>query len=179
MEPKMSFEETVSGLLAGDFTRLAPLFDDPTDEPSCPIIRWYAEGRFSSNPAALAEAFTCACFNGRSRVVEYFLARSIDPLGGASTGLNAFHWAANRGQKDVVMILIRCRAPLEVANAYGGTVLGSAVWAAVHEPKSDHVSIIHSLLEAGANVFQADYPSGSERIDEILRRYRSGKPRNA
>jgi hypothetical protein len=179
MEREMSFQEAVSGLMAGDFTRLAPLFDTPTTESSCAITRWYEEGRFSREPEALGEAFTCACFNGRATVVNYFLAHGVDPRGGAHTGLNAFHWAANRGQKEVVAILIRYESSLEVSNAYGGTVLGSAVWAAVHETKPDHLSIIQSLLDAGADVRRADYPSGSEQVDAILRRYRTDRGQNA
>jgi hypothetical protein len=173
MEREMSFEEAVTGLMAGDFTRLAPLFDTIGAESVCPVVRWYQEGRFSREPKALAEAFSCACFNGCSAVVSYFLSEGVDPLGGANTGLNAFHWAANRGQKDVVAILIRSGASLEIPNAYGGTVLGSAVWAAVHEPKPDHLSIIQSLLDAGADVRGADYPSGSEQVDVMLQRYRT------
>jgi hypothetical protein len=171
MEHEMTFEQAVAGLMAGDFTRLAPLLDAPSPQSPCPIVRWFEEGRFSGEPKALAEAFTCACFNGRTAVVEYFLDRKIGPSGGANTGLNAFHWAANRGEKSVVDILIQRGAPLEIPNAYGGTVLGSAVWAAVHETKPTHLSIVHALLEAGADVRGADYPSGSETVDEILRRY--------
>lgn len=178
MNHEVTFDEAVAGLLAGDFTRLAPLFDSQ-DNSFCPIIRWFEEGRFSHEPKALAEAFTCACFNGRSRVIRYLLDRGVDPSGGTSTGLNAFHWAANRGQKEAVEILIQSGAPLEIPNAYGGTVLGSAVWAAVHESKPDHLSIIQSLLEAGAKVDGVDYPSGSDQVDALLHRNRARHRPNA
>lgn len=172
MKSEISFEEALGGLKAGDFTRLAPLFD-ASGAFSCPIVRWHEAGRFAHEQEALAEAFTCACFNGRAEIIQYFLQRGMDPSGGAGTGLNAFHWAANRGQKEVVQILIRAAAPLETPNAYGGTVLGSAVWAAVHEPKPDHLGIIQLLLEASAKVDRADYPSGSEVVDALLRKYRA------
>jgi hypothetical protein len=173
-EPDPDFAETVRGLIAGDFTRLAPLFNAPANGERCPILRWYDEGAFASEPAALAEAFSCACFNGLTDVVEYLLARGVDPNGGMNTGLNAFHWAANRGQLAVVEILICSGAALETRNAYGGTVLGGTVWAAVHEPKPQQLEVIEALLEAGANVDAADFPSGDERIDELLRRYGAG-----
>ena len=167
----MSFEEAVAGLLRGDFSRLAPLFDSSPDGSACPIIKWYEAGLFANESKALDEAFTSACFNGRTNVVAYLLARGMNPSGGAATGLNAFHWAANRGQLEVVNLLIRHKAPLESRNMYGGTVLGCTVWSAVHEPRPDHIKIIEVLIEDGANITQAQYPSGDERVDEVLRRH--------
>ena len=167
----MSFQEAVRGLVAGDFSRLAPLFKIPSDGSRCPVIKWFDAGLFSSEPKALAEAFTCACFNGCTYVIEYFLAKGVNPTGGINTGLNAFHWAANRGQLKAVKILIQHKSSLEALNAYDGTVLGCTVWSAVHEPKPNHLRIIEALLKAGANVGAAEYPSGDERVDEVLRRY--------
>jgi hypothetical protein len=71
-------------------------------------------------------------------------------------------------------MLVRHNASLESQNAYGGTVLGGAVWAAVHEPKPQHIQIIETLLKAGAQVSAAEYPSGDDRVDEVLRRYGAG-----
>src|SRR5439155_24465512 len=120
-ERDMIFAEVVRGLMAGDFSRLAPLFEAPANRSPCPIVSWYENGLFTDQPTALAEAFSCACFNGCTQVVEYFLSKGVNPSGGANTGLNAFHWAANRGQLKVVEILIRNNTPLETLNAYGGT----------------------------------------------------------
>ena len=173
-EVDMTFQEAVQGFIAGDFSRLAPLFETPSTSSPCPVIEWYESGLFAVEPKALEEAFTCACFNGCTDVIEYFLARGVNPNGGANTGLNAFHWAANRGQLEAVEILIRNKASLETQNAYGGTVLGGTVWSAVHEPQRDHIRIIKALLAAGAQVGAADYPSGDGRIDEVLRQYGAG-----
>ncbi|MCW5556932.1 MAG: ankyrin repeat domain-containing protein [Verrucomicrobiae bacterium] len=167
----MPFSDAVSGLMNGDFSRLAPLFARAADGSPSQIVRWHEAGLFRAEPAALKEAFTCACFNGCVEVVEHLLAQGMDPAGGAATGLNAFHWAANRGQLEVVRLLLRHRAPLEVRNRYGGTVLGGTVWAAVHEPKPAHPAIVEALLQSGAQVGEAEYPSGNAQIDEILRRY--------
>lgn len=167
----MSFQEAVRGFIAGDFSRLAPLFKTPFDGSPCPVIEWFDDGLFASEPKALEEAFTCACFNGCTQVVEHFLASGVNPGGGNNTGLNAFHWAANRGQLEVVRLLIQHKNPLETQNMYGGTVLGTAVWSAVNEPRADHIQTIEALLNAGAQVSAADYPSGDERVDEVLRRH--------
>ena len=125
-EIEITFKEAVRGLIAGDFSRLAPLFETQTGDSPCPIIQWYESGLFDSEPKALEEAFTCACFNGCTEVIEYFLTKGVNPNGGINTGSNAFHWAANRGQLKVVEILIRNNAALETQNSYGGTVLGFA-----------------------------------------------------
>jgi hypothetical protein len=171
MTSNLSFPDAVQGFLAGDFSRLVPLVETPPDGSACRVVEWHDAGLFAAEPAALAEAFTCACFNGCVAAVESLLARGMNPSGGAATGLNAFHWAANRGQLEVVTILLRHRAPLEVRNSYGGTVLGCAVYSAVHEPRPEHVTIIETLLAAGADLRAADYPSGDERVDDVLRRY--------
>jgi hypothetical protein len=170
----MTFKEAVPGLIAGDFSRLAPLFKTQTGDSPCPIIRWYESRLFDSEPIALEEAFTCACFNGCTDVIEYFLTKDVDPNGGSNTGSNAFHWAANRGQLKAVEVLIRNKAALETKTSYGATVLGFAVWSAIHEPRPDHIRIIKALLDAGAEVGAADYPSGNEQIDELLREYGAG-----
>ena len=57
-------------------------FEIPSDGSACPVIKWFDDGRFESEPEALAEAFTCACFNGCTQVVEYLLAKGADPNGG-------------------------------------------------------------------------------------------------
>jgi hypothetical protein len=167
----MTFAEALQGLRNGDFTRLAPLFESAPEQRPCQIIRWYEEGLFAGQPAALAEAFSCACFDGHLDVVTYFLDRGVNPSGGMGTGMNAFHWAVNRGRLAVVRLLIRHGAPLETRNSYGGTMLGAAVWAALHETKPDHPLIIDELLAAGADVREAGYPTADPAIDSILRKY--------
>jgi hypothetical protein len=169
-ENNSAFRNAVEGLVAGDFSRLEPLFGDPNGKP-CRIVEWYEAGMFASEPKALNEALSCACFVGRPGVVEYLLAKGLSPTAGANTGLNGFHWAANRGQVEVVMLLIDHKAPLESRNMYGGTVLDTAVWSAINEPKPNHLQIIEALLKAGAIVDDAVYPSGKEAVDEVFRRF--------
>jgi ankyrin repeat protein len=135
-------------------------------------MNWCEEGRFDRQPSELAEALTCACFLGHTRVAEYLLARGVDPTAGAATGLDAIHWAADRGQLEAVRLLLRHKVPLEMRNMYGGTALGGAVWSALHGIRADHLQIIEELLNAGARVEKVDFPTGNERIDAVLRRYR-------
>ncbi|MEW6210320.1 MAG: ankyrin repeat domain-containing protein [Acidobacteriota bacterium] len=167
-----SFRDAVQGLEAGDFSRLEPLFGDPSSpDCRCRIIEWYERGLFASERRALEEALTCACFLGRTEVVDYLMAQGVDPSAGISTGLDGFHWAANRGQLDTVKLLIRRQARLETRSMYGGTVLGTAVWSAINEPRADHIRIVEALIEAGARLDEAGYPTGNDLVDEVLRRY--------
>lgn len=162
------FQSTVQALLRGDFSfpsKLEPLFEGRP----CRIVQWMEEGRFEREPAALAEALSCACFNGYTAVATELMNRGVDPSAGNGTGMNAFHWAANRGQLETVRLLIARSAPLEAKNMYEGTVLGTTVWSAVHEPRPDHLAIVEALISAGANVNEADYPSGDARVDALLR----------
>lgn len=164
------FRDAVAGLEAGDFSRLAPLFAAPEGGGPSRVVAWHAEGRFRAAPTALDEALTCACFLGEVGVAEYLLDRGVDPGSGMATGLNAFHWAGNRGQLAVVRLLLRHKAALETRNVYGGSVLGTVVWSAIHEPRPDHVRIIGELLDAGARRDGVEFPTGDEDVDALLGR---------
>ena len=169
------WRDALRGLERGDFSRLEPLFDkDPSlDSDKCRIVDWYEKGYFENEPKALAEALTCACFLGRTSVADFLLTEGVDPAAGIGTGLSAFHWAANRGNLDTVKLLIERKAPLELVNMYGGTVLSCAVWSAINETRVDHIAIIEALLAAGANIDETEYPTGNERVDEVLRRHQT------
>jgi hypothetical protein len=172
-----AFIDAIERLQRGDFSRLEPLFDERSGGlGKSKIVEWFEQGRFRDQSTALAEALTCASFLGRMRVVEFLLQQGVHPSGGAGTGLDALHWAANRGQLDAVRLLIRAKAPLETRSMYGGTVLGTAIWSAIHEPRSDHPQIIEELLNAGAHPEAAEFPTGHTHIDAILQRHRRVEP---
>ena len=166
----VTFDDALAGLRRGDFSRLDPLFQSESGSPS-KIVEWVDQGYFHGHDQELAEALTCACFNGRTEVAEYLLNRGIASSGGAGTGLNSIHWAANRGQLEAVRLLIRHKAPLESRSMYDGTALGTAVWAAINEPRADHLAIIGELLAAGARVQDAGYRTERDDIDALLTRY--------
>ncbi len=146
------FDHAVQGLHRGDFDALAPLFfTDPArpNEPST-IVKWHTAGRFHSDPVAVAEALTCASFLGVTGVAQHLLEAGVDPTAGSGTGMDALHWAVNRGQPGTVNLLLKWEAPLEVRNMHGTTVLGTAVWSALNEPRPEHLEIFETLLKAGA-----------------------------
>lgn len=173
------FSDALIGLERGDFSRLEPLFvGTGNGSGSRPrILEWYEQGLLLDRPTALAEALTCACFLGQTSVAGYLLTHGVDAAAGAGTGMNAFHWAVNRGQLETVRLLIQHNVPLETRNMYGGTVLGAAIWAAINEPKPDHLQIIEELVNAGARM--EDYPTGHEPVDAVLRRCLGNKQQTA
>ena len=169
-----AFRDALRVLQSGSFDASAPLFGTGTDlavdRPR--IIEWYDRGLFSDQPQALAEALSCACFLGRTSVAEYLLDHGVEPTAGDGTGMDAFHWAVNRGKLETVRLLIRRKAPLEVRNMHGTTVLGTAVWSIINEPWwPDQLRIIEELLDAGARVEEAGYPTGQEQVDAVLRHH--------
>jgi hypothetical protein len=171
-DEESSFSDAVAGLRRGDFSRLKPLFHPVSGATQSPqIIDWHRRGLFADEPQALAEALACACFLGCTRVADYLIEHGVDPVKANGTGLDAFHWAVNRGQLEVTRLLICHRAPLETRSMYGGTVLGTAIWSAINEPRSDHRRIIEELLSAGGRIDAVEYPTGHARIDALLQRY--------
>jgi hypothetical protein len=116
------FKAALAGLRGGDFTASAPLFATHTPSHACSIVRWLEAGWFGDAPDALREALTCACFLGETTVARELLVHGVDPQGGSGTGMNALHWAANRGQLDTVRMLLERQPPLEVRNMYVATL---------------------------------------------------------
>jgi hypothetical protein len=167
-----SFESAAEGLRRGDFSRLAPLFGDPDhpDAASGQVVAWLEAGAFAGHPDVLAEALTCACWLGQVGVAGRLLDAGADPASGTGTGMSALHWAANRGQRRAVELLLAHGAPTEQRSMYDATALGAAVWAALHEPRGDQLGAIRALLTAGADVTAVEYPVGHGEIDALLAR---------
>ena len=144
------------------------------------IIDWFNRGYFEKEPEALVETVTCASFLGRSKVVAHLLDNGVDPVAGMRSGMNGFHYAASSGQLEVVKVMIDRKVPMEIVNRYGGTVLGQALWSAIHEHESTHAEIIEALISAGAKIHpgtlewweQQDVPSSvtKDRVTTSLHR---------
>lgn len=145
------WQRTLFHLDKGNFTALEEMLGGP-DGFDRHIIEWHMAARFDDEPHALAEALTCACMLGRPTTAEYLLDRGVDPLLGAKTGLNGFHYAASGGHADIVKLLIGRNVSMEIENMYGGTVLGQTLWSAIHEFKPTHAEVIELLLDAGAEI---------------------------
>lgn len=126
----------------------------------------------NATKAQLQSGFIWACEYGRKDVVEFLLDKGVDLRAGENIGETALHLAAHRGQLEMIKLLLDRGAPLEAKNVYGGTVLGQATWSVMNgDPSIDFVPVIEELLAAGAKIEEADYPTGNQRVDEVIEKY--------
>ncbi len=135
-------------------------------------------GRLARNPQAHMErALIWAATLGRVGVTKFLSGQRVDLGAKDEQGFTALHWAVFQGHSDVVEVLLHRNAPLEARNNYGGTVLGSTIWASIHVEgifraggfmPVDYVPIIERLLAAGARVDAVAFPSGNPAIDDVL-----------
>lgn len=129
------------------------------------VKKYYNEGGTLKKETDISKrdlGFIWACMYGRKGVVEFMLERGFD-LSILADGFTALHAAAIGGQIDIIKMLLKHKAPLEIKNCYGGTVLGQALWSAYNDPKPQYPLVIDMLVEAGANV----EPGWDKCIDEI------------
>ncbi|MFO0913628.1 MAG: ankyrin repeat domain-containing protein [Pirellulales bacterium] len=171
-EADPEFQAALRELLDGSFDASAKWFGTgqelAAEQPQ--IVEWFRQGFFHDQPQGLAEALSCACFLGCTSVAKFLLDHGVDPTQGDATGMNAFHWAINRGKLETVRLLIQRQAPLETRNTHGTTALGTAVWSIIHEPWwPDQLRIVEELLDAGARAENVEYPTGHEGVDALLR----------
>jgi hypothetical protein len=162
---QLSFSDALRHLDAGNYS----LLEDLLGQHKLSLMDLLVEAGEPTAP--MEQAFTWACMLGRKGDVEFLLDKGVDSLAGDNTGLNWFTHAIWHGHLDIVKLLIDRKVPLEVRNMYGGTVLGCALDGARNHSRADHAAIVDAVLEAGAKIEEADYPTGNERVDEVLRRH--------
>ncbi len=103
--------------------------------------------------AQMESGFMWACEYGRNSVIDFLLRKGMDVRAHENTGLTGLHWAAVGGRVETIELLLKQGAPLEAKNVYGATVLGQALWSAIHgDPDKDYVPVIEMLIRAGAKI---------------------------
>jgi ankyrin repeat protein len=138
-------------------------------------------GRLARNPQAHTErALIWAATLGQLGVTKFLSGLRLDLGAKDEQGFTALHWAAFQGHQDVVEVLLHHHGPLEATNSYGGTVLGSTIWASMHVEgvfrtggftSVNYIPIVERLLAAGARVDAVGFPSGNAAIDDVLARH--------
>jgi ankyrin repeat protein len=92
-----------------------------------------------------------------------------------SHGYSPLHNAAWCGDADLVDLLISRGHPVDLVDPrFNATPLGYAIHDCTVEkrhPEGEFARVVESLLKAGAEWKRSSYPTGDERIDEVLRRY--------
>lgn len=119
--------------------------------------------------------FMWACEYGHTEVVAFLAEQGFD-IGTLYGGMTGFHWAVIGGQLPIVELLVGLKAPLEIKNGYGGTVLDNALWAVVNSSpvcrwgagEVAWAAILRALVAAGAKTDV--YPGMQEELAEMLRR---------
>ncbi|PYT18907.1 MAG: hypothetical protein DMG59_02455 [Acidobacteria bacterium] len=90
-----------------------------------------------------------------------------------SHGYSPLHNAAWAGSADLVDLLIERGHPVDLVDpTYKATALGFAIYDCTVEkrhPEGDFGHVAKSLMEAGSPWDALEYPTGDERIDEVLR----------
>lgn len=137
------------------------------------VVKGFFEETGSLKPNATKNQMTgglrYACGYSRKSVAEFLLDKGTDLSAADSMGQTSLHWAVMGGHLEIVKMLLDRHAPLEVKNAFGGTVLGQALWSVINDPKPDHPAIVEALIAAGAKA-GPNGQTGIPRVDEILRR---------
>jgi ankyrin repeat protein len=127
----------------------------------------------TANKKQQDEGFIYACRYGHFSVVEFLLDKGVDLAAQASDGQTGLHRATIGGHLELVKLLLRHNAPLEVKNMYGGTVLAQTLWSAAHGGDPNlYIAILEALVAAGAKVPERHVPVNAF-VDAWLARHGS------
>ncbi len=142
-----------------------------TSDAPVTAVRW---PRLAANGKVHVDwSLIWAAMHGRTSVVQLLIDRGVALDVNDHQGFTPLHWASWNRHLDTMAVLIAASAPLEARNIYGGTVLDSTVYGAVHSgAPADYVPTLERLIVAGADLDAVDYLTGIEVIDAVLRRHR-------
>ena len=106
--------------------------------------------------AQLQTGFAWACEYGRTRVVAFLLQNGLD-VGAQPHGETGLHWAGYSGHADIVKLLLKRKAPVNVKDQrHDGTPLGWALYGWCNPPPearlAGYYEVARLLVAAGATV---------------------------
>ena len=150
------------------------VMEGATLRPDVPLTApaWLHLG--SDPKAHVALALVWACRFGRVDVVKLLLDKGVSPNAADYDRMTALHWAGASGSVELVDILLDRGAALESINTWGGSVLDSTVYFAIHAPRRgvDYMPVLERLIARGADLNAVGpLPTGDACIDTLLIRH--------
>jgi ankyrin repeat protein len=120
----------------------------------------------------LGAALVVAGSFDRADVIGLLLERGADIAAQDAQGFTGMHWAGWYRNLAALEVLLARGAPLELCNRYGGTVLGTAVFACREAvERAPFLPVIERLCAAGARTDIIRTGSGDAAVDAVLARY--------
>jgi Ankyrin repeats (3 copies)/Ankyrin repeat len=121
-----------------------------------------------ATPKQWSDGFLFACQFGRDAVVELLIRLGVDLAAQDGHGQTGLHQAVIGGHLETVKLLLKHKPPIEAVNAYGGTLLGQALWSAGHGGDAEvYISVLEVLTAAGAKLPERHVPV-NDRVDAWL-----------
>jgi ankyrin repeat protein len=146
------------------------------DEAAVKALLERIPGLVQSLPEKEKRPFATAATNDNAEAVRLMLLAGIPIDTRGECGETALHFASWFGNIATVRILLAHGAPLEIKDTiYQATPLGWACHGSENcrNPKGDYGAVVEALLAAGA--VSGEEFSGSEAVNEALRRAREGR----
>lgn len=127
------------------------------------------------DPKEIESAFLYACGYGSAAAVEFLLDRGVDPVARNEDGQTGLHWASWGPHIDVIKLLIKRRAPVDVKdNCFDATPLDMALWTWDNTPNKEKrdrcYEAIALLAQAGAKLDPDHWRDAQEDGSGMLRK---------
>ena len=139
------------------------------------VKTFFKDGTLGTNAThkQMASGFVWACEYGQTNVVEFLLDQGLK-VEATPHGISGLHWAAYTARVDIVKLLLKKKAPVELRDGrHQGTPLGWAfhAWLDSLPESGDYYEVVALLVAAGATVNSA-LPADPRRRNLLIEKMR-------